>query len=395
MKKKENERNIDVFDILIILAKRKWFIIVFTALVSIFAVTYSLLATKYWKSFAAIKPVTQSNNSFSFGSSSLLGLGSSLLGGVQSEGVDLITTMKSRTFSDNVVEKFNLIQYFEVEDPDPRVRKEIARAGLLEEMMGFSLSEENGVIYISAITKDREFSAEIVDYYVEKLDNYNKNQQMTKGKQNRIFIETRLDSTETEIERIASELKTFQEENNMIELDEQVKAVVKHYSELISKKTEFEIQREFGSKYLAKNSVKIENLNAKIDVINQELQNLNLHKDGDSYILPLKDIPQMSFKYAALQLELEVQQKVYEFLYPQLESARIDELKDLPTIEIIDKPVISGMRTKPKRAKICILLFFAGLFFSSASAVFYDLMAQDQKSKFTKAISIFLGKNKL
>lgn len=391
---KENERSIDIFDILIILAKRKWFIISFTFLVSVFAVTYSLLATKYWKSSAAIKPVTQSNNSFSLGSSSLLGLGSSLFGGVQSEGVDLITSMKSRTFSDDVVQKFNLIEYFEIEDPDPLVRKEIARSGLLEEIMGFSLNEENGVIYVTALTKDSKFSAEIVDYYLEKLDDYNKNQQMTKGKQNRIFIETRLDSVRSEIERIANELKSFQEKNNVIELEEQVKAVVNHYSTLISQKTEFEIQREFGTKYLDNNSKKIENLNAKIDVIEKELTNLNLKSDEDNYILPLNDIPQLSYQYATLQLELEVQQKVYEFLYPQLESARIDELKDLPTIEIIDKPVVAGMRTKPKRAKICILLFLVGFFFSSACAIFYDLLGEEQKSKFVKAIAIFFGKQK-
>jgi len=191
----ENKKNeIDILDILIVLAKRKWFIIITTFIVSVFAVTYALLTDEYWTSSASIRPVSQRSSSFSLSASSLLGgLGSSLIGGTQSESVDLITIMKSREFSDAVVNKFNLIEYFELDFPDPILRHEMARTRLLEELIGIGLNDENGVVTISATTTSKKLSAEIANYYWMKLDEYIKTTQMTKGKQNRIFIEERLE----------------------------------------------------------------------------------------------------------------------------------------------------------------------------------------------------------
>ncbi|HHE39169.1 MAG TPA: hypothetical protein ENL20_11455, partial [Candidatus Cloacimonetes bacterium] len=115
-------KEIDILDILLILAKHKWFIIITTLIVSIAAVVYSLLATQYWVSTATILPAQEQRSQLPFGSSSLLGLGSSLLGGsFQTQGMDLITIMNSRTFAEDVVKKFNLIEYFEIEDSDTLV----------------------------------------------------------------------------------------------------------------------------------------------------------------------------------------------------------------------------------------------------------------------------------
>jgi len=69
--------------------------------------------------------------------------------------------------------------------------------------------------------------------------------------------------------------------------------------------------------------------------------------------------------YAELKTELAIQKKVYEFLYPQYESAKIEELKDLPTIEIIDRAVLAGMRSKPRRARLCIIAFIMAIISSS------------------------------
>ena len=50
---------------------------------------------------------------------------------------------------------------------------------------------------------------------------------------------------------------------------------------------------------------------------------------------------------------------------PEYEQAKIEEVKDLPTIEIIDKAIPAGKRNKPQRAKICVLSFFLALILSS------------------------------
>ena len=107
-------KEIDILDILLILAKHKKFIIFTTLIVSIIAVIYSLLATQYWISTATILPSSDKQDSFSISSSFLGGFASSMLGGEQSDAYALIGIMQSRTFSLDVVKKFNLIEYFEI-----------------------------------------------------------------------------------------------------------------------------------------------------------------------------------------------------------------------------------------------------------------------------------------
>ena len=108
-------KQIDILDILLILVKHKKFIVFTTIIVSIAAVIYSLLAPQYWKSTATILPQSD-NQGFSISTSSLLGLGSSFLGSAPSASSDFITIMNSRTFSEDIIKKFDLIRYFKIKD---------------------------------------------------------------------------------------------------------------------------------------------------------------------------------------------------------------------------------------------------------------------------------------
>lgn len=60
-------------------------------------------------------------------------------------------------------------------------------------------------------------------------------------------------------------------------------------------------------------------------------------------------------------MNLEIQSKVFEFLYPQFEAARLEELRDMPTLDILDTPREAGMRVRPKRAMLCLIAFALAL----------------------------------
>jgi len=86
------------------------------------------------------------------------------------------------------------------------------------------------------------------------------------------------------------------------------------------------------------------------------------------YQLKFSDIPEISFLYGQLEMQLEINKKVLEFVYPQLEASKIEELKKSPSIEVIDLAVPAGMRTKPRRAIFCISIFMLSLIFFTALA---------------------------
>ena len=369
-----NTKEIDILDILLILAKHKKFIFFTTLIVSIIAVIYSLLATQYWVSSATILPSSDKKDSFSISSSFLGGFASSMLGGEQSDAYALTGIMQSRTFSLDVVKKFNLIEYFEIEEPDTLISYETAVQNLIDNVVNFGINEENGFLSISIETKDKFLSADIANYYWIKLDEYNKSIRMTKGKLQKEFIEKRLVEVKESIDILSNTLNEFQKKYNTIDLEEQAKSVVSLYSDLVSEKITNEIELEFSKQFFSEANQKIESLEARNNILNKKIVEMerNSGELKPKYILSIDDIPDISLQYSQILLNLEIQQKIYEYLYPQYESAKIDELKDLPTIEIIDKAVPAGKRSKPKRAIICIISFICALLFSSLFALILD-----------------------
>ncbi|RLC48215.1 MAG: hypothetical protein DRH57_02570 [Candidatus Cloacimonadota bacterium] len=382
-------KEIDILDILIIIAKHKKFVIITTLIVSVIAVIYSLLTTQYWTSTATILPAQEQRSQASFISSSLRGFGSSLLGGtLQTQGMDLVTIMKSRTFSEDVVRKFNLIKYLKIDNPDSLISMELAVRALKKKISKIKINEETGVISISIETKDRFLSSKIANYYWQLLDKYNREIRMTKGKQSRIFIEERLYQIKNELDSLAMKINEFQKRNKTIDLNQQTIKLINSYSDLISQKMNIEIEIEYNKEFLDSYSPIIQSLIKKKQIIDKKIKEIELSEDNlkPKYILNIDDIPDLSLKYAYLKLNYQIKQNLYEFLYPQYESAKIEEIKDLPTIEVIDKAIPAGLRSRPKRAKLCIISFMLSLFLSSLYVYTNEMLKTSGRNKKIKQI---------
>jgi capsule polysaccharide export protein KpsE/RkpR len=177
-------------------------------------------------------------------------------------------------------------------------------------------------------------------------------------------LEKRIHEVEAKIEILANALKEYQEENNILSLDKQTSALIQSYSSLVSDKLAVDIQNEYLENFYPTNSPMIENIKQKKAILEKKILDFeNSMLDGSKYVLSLSSIPELSLNYQDLILRLGIQKKVYEYLYPQYEAAKISEVKDLSTIEIVDVAVNAGQRTKPRRAKICIISFIISIIF--------------------------------
>jgi len=381
-------KQIDILEILIILAKKKWFIILVTLIASLGAITYSLLTPEIWTSTATILPIDNEVSNFSF-SSSLSGLQSSLLGkSFSSSGTNLVTVMNSRTFSEDVISKFNLIEYFKITEQDTLIRMHEALDTFGSEMRTIVLDEESGLILISINSKDKYLSSDIANYIVKRIETYNLTTSKSKGRERREFIEKRLADIKKEIEDISEKMLNFQKENKVLLLDEQVKAVIDIFAKLEAEKRTIEMERDFLIKNYSNDSPQVIVADQKLNIIVKNINSLKQTSKNTDYLFELDEVADLSLNYTYLKTQLEIKKKVYEFLYPQYESAKIEEVKDLSTVEVIDKAKPAGMRTRPKRAILCIITFFIAIILSSIFIIFFHLLEK-------KSSEIELLKNEL
>jgi uncharacterized protein involved in exopolysaccharide biosynthesis len=380
----------DILDSLILLAKHKKSIVIPTLIVSILAVVYILLVPEYWVSYVKIRPESTQATGLSMLSSSDLGIsgmGSSLLGSSASpDAIDFVTVLNSRTFSKKVINKFNLVEYFEIDKKESLEEMELAIEKLNNEMKMIGLNDENSVITIQIESKDPELSAKIANYYWKELENYNLETRMTKAKRKRIFLEDRLEQVKINIDSLTKKMNYFKNKNDIVEIENQTKAAIELYSTLASQKINSEIELQVLKENQDDNSPLVERAEQKLKIINEQIAELETkNKESNlKYNLSLDKINDISSEYMQLLTRLEIQKKVYETLYPQFEQAKIEEVRDLPTIEVIDVADIQGLRSKPNRAIFCIVMFLLALLLSSAITYTWIIMKQNDRDKKVK-----------
>ncbi len=68
--------------------------------------------------------------------------------------------------------------------------------------------------------------------------------------------------------------------------------------------------------------------------------------------------------------EFKVSETIFEILAKQFEMAKLDEAKDYPLIQILDKAITPEKKTKPKRALIVILATLVAFFLAVIWAFF-------------------------
>ena len=70
--------------------------------------------------------------------------------------------------------------------------------------------------------------------------------------------------------------------------------------------------------------------------------------------------PQLSFEESRLKRQLEIQQDLYVTLRREYETARIEEVNDIPVITVIDPAVAPQRRSWPKRLLLTVLAAILG-----------------------------------
>ncbi len=359
----ENRNNI--FNLLLIFARQKKLIIIVTLIVSVAAVIYSLLTPQIWTSRATFKPDAASAG-MTINIGDLGGIMSSLLGGSSGDAQGALIILRSRTMNEDVIRKFNLVQYFRIREADSLKAMDIALEMLKGEVLGTVLNPENGLISLSISTKDKQLSKDMADYYLSRLDNYNRELKLTKGKRNRQFLESRVHSVRGEIDSLAQALKDFQKKNKAIDVTTQMSSLITLYSEAVSQKMIADLELEMAKQNFESESPLVRDLKLRQKVISDRIKDLEKSSGQvkPSYIMDIDKLPDLTLQYTQLMINLEIQKKVFEFIYPQFEAARIEEMRDMPTIEIIDQPRLAGMRSHPRRAMICIIAAVLAFLFS-------------------------------
>ena len=113
---------------------------------------------------------------------------------------------------------------------------------------------------------------------------------------------------------------------------------------------------------------------------------------GDSLsVFPVMDsIPGYLSEYEALLLEVETRSAVYVLLRSELETLRIEEAKESPTIEVIVPPTPEFLRSYPKRTVMVVMYsgiaFVLCIIWTAFLTWFDSVMASEETGPFLRGV---------
>jgi uncharacterized protein involved in exopolysaccharide biosynthesis len=288
-----------------------------------------------------------------------------------------IDMMKSRRIREQLIEEFDLFNVY--------------GAGLIEDALdelrshtGFTLLE-NGFVIVSFEDRDPERAAAIANRYVELLDEFNQEINVTRASRTRAFIAGQLGERQKLLADAEAELNVFQETHKALELDEQLRSAMTIVADLTAEAIALETELQILEHYTSPTSDEYQRKKREYEEVLEQLRKLKLSTDQDeedllhAYLPTLEDIPDLALEMLRLRRKVEVETAIYMMLIKEYEKSRIEEARDTPTIQVMDRASAPNLRSRPKRKIMVIIGALAGLGWSVFLALFMGAWRQNRE----------------
>jgi uncharacterized protein involved in exopolysaccharide biosynthesis len=383
---------INLVDLFTVLFKRKKMIFLIVFLAIVLSVTISLLLPKMYTATARILPPQESKTGLSGLLSQAGGMLGDLAGGLISgkSGPELyVGILKSRTVADMLIKEFDLKKVYKKEFLEKTYEKLAKRSEI-------QVSTDTQVISVSVEDRDPQRAADMANLYVDALDRINRKVNITEGQRKRAFLETRLKKVKEDLVEAELVLKEFQEKYKVVSIDEQAKVAIEGAArikgEIIAAQTELQVLRQFGTErqneaIMLKSKIReLKNQLARIEsgsIGTASLKKNKPVKDDSDFYIPFDELPALGMQLIRLMREAKIQEEVFKLITTQYELAKIEEAKDVDTIQILDRAAPPDYKSSPKRAIIVILstivAFFLAVFLAFLAEYIHRLKTEDQE----------------
>ena len=390
----QNQNNSTTFlDVIGILYREKWIIIVTTLVGSVGIFLYVFIAMKlppeksYLPNYFIPQAHVLINETADGGVTDMLksaGLGNLAgLAGISKTGPTAVGLAQkistTNTFLDKIAEEFDYYGKYKLYGNI--FQKTIAR-GMIRNAVIISSDPVSGMLTIGYVSIDRELATRIVNRIVELLEEEFAIISADKNKTQLVLIEKRLKDIETEMLYLQGEIDMLQEKYNTFDLvalvKEQAAKLTSLRKEILQKS--FEIDTYTG--YTTSDDAVLRKLKIERDSLKANIKKLEQgYSEAGVIFPPERDLPDLLLQHTKLKSELSVKRKIYETLAQQYELVKLQVESVQPTFQIYEKATVPEMKAGPKRPKICVIVAGISFFFSILLAFIVSYIKRVLKDK--------------
>ncbi len=350
------DKNTDLLDYLIILAKYKKSLFL-TALISMllfYGLIYFFVDEKF-DATATIVPVEENSISGLAGMIKDFPIDIGGMGSMNTELTRYNTIIYSRSVLDKVIDKFNLIDVYEIDRSNKAYYKKTLEK--LEDNITAS-EDDNGAYVIKVRDNKPDRAAEITNYLITLLNKKIIDLKIQKSKENRIFLEARVTEVKQNLNFAEDSLKLFQKQSGLFSAEDQIKSILDANAKLETDLLAQQVQLSILEKIRDKNSPEVQTLKIQVSELDKKVNEIKQYGRSNSMLLGLKNLPDKALRYLRLLRNIEINRAILEFILPLYEQARFEEQKDTPILQVVDYAIPPQEKSFPPRAILTLIFGF-------------------------------------
>lgn len=333
---------ISLIELLIVLAKNKRLILGMPVVAAILAAGVSLMMPDLYTATTKVLPPQQSQSGGGGLLAQLGGLGLAGLGSTSS-GV-YIAMLKSRTVSDRLAKRFSQVSTGG-DNGDGQGRE--GPPGVANITLA-----KDGLLTIDVDDTDPQRAADLANAYVEELVAFTQVLAITEASKRRLFFERQLVEAKNNLANAEASFKKALERGGISRVDDQAAttsgAINNLRGQIISKEVQVDAMRGFA----ADRNPELNKLQVEIESMKRQLAKL----EGRSGPKVVSSRPEDEGKESVrLGRDLKYSEVVFDLIYRQFESAKIDEARESSVIQVMDKAIPPKSPSKPRRLLIVML----------------------------------------
>ena len=355
--------SIDLLDLALILAARKWSILLFSFVVAVITAILVLLVQKTYTATATMMP-PQKESSASAMLGQLGGL-ASLVGGGGGGGAagmlglknpdDLyIGLLQSETIADAIIHRFHLTEVYKT--------KRLSDTRKVLKSQTKILAEKSSLISIAFKDHDPKLAAAVANAYIAQLHDLMSHLAVTEAGQRRLFFQQQVEIEKNQLADAEVALEVTEHKTGIIQPQGQAGAVIATIMQLQAQISAHQVELGALRTSATDQNPEVVTLQSQIQGLRNQLADFEKgHPESAAVVgnvlTPTSQVPEASLEYIRRMRDVKYHETLYELMARQYEMARVDEAKQSQMIQVVDPALVPDRRSWPPQTLLVLLAF--------------------------------------
>ena len=213
--------------------------------------------------------------------------------------------------------------------------------------------KKTGVISVEVDDKDPVFAADLANAHTTEITKVLGRLAVSEAQQRRLFFEQQVKDTKENLVKAEADLQGVQERSGVIVLEKQAEALISGAAQVRASISEREVRLKVARISATDQNPEVIRLMSELSALRSELarmESMQGGQPGSAVDMPVGKIPRAALDYVRARRELKLQETLLEAMIRQLELARLDEAKEGPLLQQVDRASPPDYKSKPSRA---------------------------------------------